>query len=690
MSNPLLEMTGLPPFSQIKPEHVEPAIDSLLADVCTAVDQRLEKYAGEYSWDNLIQPLEDLDDRLGRAWSPVSHMNSVVNSDALREAYNACLPKLSDYATQMGQNRRLYEAYQFIKDAPDFAELETAQQKIIDNALRDFHLSGVDLSEQKKNRFREIRQRLSQLTTRYEENVLDATQAWSILIEESGRLAGLPDSARAMAKQAAEQKEKSGWLFTLDFPSYYAVITYADDRSLREEIHQAYVTRASNLFALGGQTLDKWDNAEVMEDILGLRHESAQLLNYANYAERSLATKMADSPERVIGFLSDLAQRAKPVAEKEVQALRDYADEHYGMDDLQPWDISYYSEKLRQHTFDISQEELKPYFPETRVIPGMFEVVKRLYGLSIHIVEGIDSWHKDVRFYDVYDEDNTLRGQFYLDLYAREHKRGGAWMDDCIGRKREVDGCVQTPVAYLTCNLTPPIGEEAAQFTHDEVITLFHEFGHGLHHMLTKVDYLGVSGISGVAWDAVELPSQFMENWCWEKEALAFICGHVKTGDPLPDTLFDKMYAAKNFQSGMQMVRQLELSLFDFRMHREYDPAVKADRGQWVQKILDEVRAEVAVIKPASYNRFQNSFSHIFAGGYAAGYYSYKWAEVLSADAFSLFEEQGVFDASSGRKFLHNILEQGGAKEPMELFVDFRGREPQIDALLRHSGIAAE
>ena len=688
MSNPLLEMTGLPPFSRIKPEHVEPAIDTLLAEVRQAVEQRLDEYAGRYSWDNLVQPLEDMDDRLGRAWSPVSHMNSVVNSDALREAYNACLPKLSEYATEMGQNRRLYEAYKFIRDSAAFAELETAQQKIIDNALRDFHLSGVDLSEEKKNRFREICQRLSQLTTRYEENVLDATQAWSKLIEEEGRLEGLPESARAMAKQTAEQKKKQGWLFTLDFPSYYAVITYADDRALREEIHQAYVTRASDLFTLDGEKADQWDNAEVMEEILALRHESAQLLGYANYAERSLATKMADSPERVTGFLHDLAQRAKPVAEKEVQELRDYAREHYGMDNLQPWDIPYYSEKLRQHTFDISQEELKPYFPETRVIPGMFEVVKRLYGLSIQEVDGIDCWHKDVHFFDIYDEENELRGQFYLDLYARENKRGGAWMDDCIGRKRDADGRVQTPVAYLTCNLTPPVGDEPAQFTHDEVITLFHEFGHGLHHMLTRVDYLGVSGISGVAWDAVELPSQFMENWCWEKEALNLICGHVKTGDPLPDALFEKMYAAKNFQSGMQMVRQLEFSLFDFRMHLEYDPAEPSTRGQRVQKILDEVRAEVAVITPASYNRFQNSFSHIFAGGYAAGYYSYKWAEVLSADAFSLFEEQGIFNQDCGRKFLHSILEQGGSREPMELFVDFRGREPQIDALLRHSGIA--
>ncbi|NOZ36946.1 MAG: oligopeptidase A [Gammaproteobacteria bacterium] len=688
MSNPLLEMTDLPAFSRIKPEHIEPAIDILLSEIREMVNQRLDDYKDHYSWDTLIQPLEDMDDRLSRVWSPISHMNSVVNSDPLRKAYNACLPKLSEYATEMGQNRRLYEAYKFIKDSPDFAELDLAQQKIIDNALRDFHLSGVDLSTEKKTRYREIRQRLSQLTTRYEENVLDATQAWSILIEQESRLAGLPDSARAMAKQAAQQKEKTGWLFTLDFPSYHAVITYADDRSLREEIYHAYVTRASDLFPLQAPEAGTWDNADVMEEILALRHESAQLLGYANYAERSLVTKMADSPQRVTGFLHDLTQRAKPVAEKELQVLQDFAREHYSIDELQPWDMACYSEKLRQHIFDISQEELKPYFPETRVIPGMFEVVKRLYGLTIQEVEGIDCWHKDVRFFDIYDEDNELRGQFYLDLYARENKRGGAWMDDCVGRKRNPDGTLQTPVAYLTCNLTPPINDEPAQFTHDEVITLFHEFGHGLHHMLTQVDYTGVSGISGVAWDAVELPSQFMENWCWEKEALNLICGHVKTGDPLPDDLFDKMYAAKNFQSGMQMLRQLEFSLFDFRLHLEYDSTDKSKQAKRVQKILDEVRTEVAVIKPAPYNRFQNSFSHIFAGGYAAGYYSYKWAEVLSADAFSLFEEQGIFDPTSGRKFLHSILEQGGSKEPMELFVDFRGREPQIDALLRHCGIA--
>ncbi len=673
-------MTGLPPFSQITAEHVEPAIDILLAENRKTVEQLLAA-TGEYTWDNLIQPLEDMDDRLSRAWSPVSHMNSVVNSEALRNAYNACLPKLSEYGTEMGQNVRLYQAYKSIRDSGEYRQLDTAQKKVIDNALRDFHLSGVDLPSDKKARYKEIQQQLSKLTTRFEENVLDATQAWTKQIEDESRLAGLPESARAMAKQTAEQKQLNGWLFTLDFPSYFAVMTYADDRALRSDMHQAYVTRASDQ----GPNAGKWDNSQVMEDILALRHELAQLLGYQTYAERSLVTKMADTPARVLEFLHDLAKRSKPEADKELQELETFARNEYGVAQLEPWDIGYYSEKLRQHTYAISQEELKPYFPETSVIPGMFEVVQRLYGIHIQQVEGIDVWHPDVRCYEIRDEDGTLRGEFYLDLYARENKRGGAWMDDCIGRKRNIDGAIQTPVAYLTCNLTPPIGSEPALFTHDEVITLFHEFGHGLHHMLTRVDHVGVSGINGVAWDAVELPSQFMENWCWEKEALSLLARHYQTGENIPDELYNKMYAAKNFQSGMQMVRQLEFSLFDFRLHHEYVPA----KGARIQQILDGVRQEVAVIKPAAYNRFQHGFTHIFAGGYAAGYYSYKWAEVLSADAFSLFEEKGIFDHRTGLKFLHAVLEQGGTREPMELFIDFRGREPEIDALLRHSGIAA-
>ncbi len=679
--NPLLTMTGLPPFQHIRAEHVEPAIRSII-DSNRAQLQRLLKENDHYSWNNLVQPLEDMDDRLGRAWSPVSHMNSVVNSDELRDAYNNCLPLLSEYSTELGQNLELFKAYQSIHDSDEFKELDSAQKKVIENALREFHLSGVDLPEEKKKRFREIRQQLSKLTSKYEENILDATQGWEKHITDETQLAGLPESARAMAKQAAEAKGLEGWLFTLNFPSYYSVVSYADDRALREEMYQAYSTRASDQ----GPNAGKWDNSDIMEDILDLRHEMAVLLGFNNYAERSLATKMAETPEQVLSFLHDLARRSRPMAEKELAELTAFAKEHHGVDELQAWDIAYYGEKLRKHTFDFSQEDLKPYFPETKVIPGMFEVVKRLYGIEIREVEGIEVWHEDVHFYEIYDESAQLRGKFYLDLYARDKKRGGAWMDDCIGRKRNADGSIQIPVAYLTCNLTQPLGDEPALFTHDEVTTLFHEFGHGLHHMLTQIDEIGVSGINGVAWDAVELPSQFMENWCWEREALDLIAGHYKSGEPLPEDLFNKMYAAKNFQAGMQMVRQIEFSLFDFRMYYEYRPEMKGSGS--IQKILDEVRNEVAVVKPPAYNRFQHGFSHIFAGGYAAGYYSYKWAEVLSADAFSLFEEKGIFDAETGQAFLACVLEQGGSKEPMELFRDFRGREPQIDALLRHSGIA--
>ena len=681
MSNPLLEMSGLPPFSKIKVEHIEPAIDELLAENRSKLLKILSN--GEpYSWDNLVTPIEEMEDHLGRIWSPVSHMNSVVNSDELRDAYNNCLPKLSEYGTEMGQNVELYKAYQAIKDSAEFKKLDEAQKKIINNALRDFHLSGIDLPEEKKKRFRDIKQQLSKLTSKYEENVLDATQAWSKHIKDKKQLAGLPDSALAMAKQAAEAKELDGWLFTLNFPSYYAVITYADDRALREEIYQAYSTRASDQ----GPNAGKWDNSDIMNNILGLRHELSLLLGYQNYAERSLVTKMAEDPDQVLSFLHDLAKRSKSMAKQELSELTGFARQEHDVADLSAWDIAYYGEKLRQHTFDFSEEDLKPYFPETKVIPGMFAVVKRLYGISINEVDGVDTWHKDVHFYEIRDEKNELRGQFYLDLYSRDKKRGGAWMDDCIGRKRNIDGSLQIPVAYLTCNLTQPIGDDPALFTHNEVTTLFHEFGHGLHHMLTKVEYIDVSGINGVAWDAVELPSQFMENWCWECEALDLIAAHYQTGDAIPEELFNKMYAAKNFQAGMQMVRQIEFSLFDFRMYYEYQPESESTGS--IQRILDEVRSEVAVITPPSYNRFQHGFSHIFAGGYAAGYYSYKWAEVLSADAFSLFEEKGIFDSATGAAFLECVLEQGGTKEPMELFKKFRGREPEIDALLRHSGIA--
>ncbi|MBZ0072337.1 MAG: oligopeptidase A [Gammaproteobacteria bacterium] len=677
--NPLLGLTGLPPFSRITPDHVEPALDTLLAD-CRATVARVLGENTTYTWANLVQPIEDVEDRLSRAWSPVSHMNSVINSEALRAAYNACLPKLSEYGTEMGQNEALYQAYKQLADGPECVRLDTAQRKIIDNALRDFRLSGVALPLAQRERYKALMQELSSLQAKFEENLLDATNAWKLQITDQQRLRGLPDNATALARQTAEREGLEGWVFNLEYPSYYPVLTYADDRELRRELYTAYVTRASDEGPHAGQ----WDNGPTMERILALRHEAAQLLGFANYAERSLATKMAQSTDQVMRFLTDLADRSRPKAIADLDELHRFAREQHGVLELESWDIPYYSEKLRQHTYAISQEELKPYFPETRVLPGMFAVVNRLYGLNITAEQGVDSWHPDVRFYSIKDSTGQLRGQFYLDLYARPHKRGGAWMDDCIARRMTATG-LQTPVAYLTCNFSPPIGQDPALFTHDEVITLFHEFGHGLHHMLTQIDYAGVSGINGVAWDAVELPSQFMENWCWEREALDLIAGHYQTGEPLPQQLFERMTAAKNFQSAMQMVRQLEFSIFDFRLHRDYDPAT----GGRIYETLDAVRQQVAVLRPPAFNRFPHSFSHIFAGGYAAGYYSYKWAEVLSADAFAAFEEAGIFDHETGMRFLTSILERGGSREPMELFIDFRGREPTIDALLRHSGLAA-
>ncbi|MES9841756.1 MAG: oligopeptidase A [Candidatus Thiodiazotropha endolucinida] len=672
--NALINMQGLPAFSSITPDVVEPAMDQLLQENRQTIQQLLSSQQ-EYTWKNLIEPLEKAEDRLSRAWSPVSHMNAVVNNDELRTAYNAVLPKLSEYATEVGQNGQLCNAY---KQVAEEAGLDRAQQKLLQNALLDFHLSGVDLEEDKKQRFKEISQELSQLTTKFEENLLDATNAWSKLITDESDLQGLPESALALARQTAAQRDQEGWLLTLEYPSYLPVMTYADDRQLRREIYEAFATRASDQGPHAGQ----WDNTEAMERILELRHEQAGLLGFSNYADRSLAKKMARSSDEVIAFLTDLAERSRTQAERELNELREFTSERYGFDDLQAWDIGYYAEKLRQARHNICQEELKPYFPETRVLPGMFAVVERLYGIRIEETRGIDTWHPDVRFFEIRDSHNHLRGQFYLDLYARPKKRGGAWMDECATRFF-TDTVDQIPVAYLTCNFSPPVDGKPSLFTHDEVLTLFHEFGHGLHHLLTTVDYPAVAGINGVAWDAVELPSQFMENWCWEKAALDLISGHVDTGDPIPDELYRRMYTAKNFQSAMQMVRQLEFALFDFRIHREYDPR----RGGRIYEILQEVRQLVAVITPPAWNRFAHGFSHIFAGGYAAGYYSYKWAEVLSADAFSLFEERGIFNADTGQAFLREVLQQGGSRDAMELFVAFRGREPEIEPLLRHSGI---
>jgi oligopeptidase A len=674
--NPLIDYPGLPPFSAIKPEHVEPAMDALIASGRACIEQVLAN--GDFTWDGLVAPLEREDERLGKAFGPAGHLNATCQTDALRQAYNACLPKLSDYSTEVGQNVALYQAYQSLRDGDTFASLTPAQQKDIDNTLRDFRLSGVSLPDDKKQQYMENASRLSELTSRFSDNLLDATQSWGKHVTDADVLAGVPETALAGAADKAREKELEGWYLTLDFPVYYAVMCHSQNRELREEMYRAYTTRASDQ----GPDAGKYDNSQIMQEILSLRHKQAELLGFSHYGEKSLATKMASDVEQVMGFLKDLAKKSRPQAEKELEALRTFAREQ-GAGDLAPWDVAFWSERLREARYDISEEELRPWFPAEKVISGMFAIVEKLFGIRIAQRDGVDVWHPDVRFYDVSDEQGAHMASFYLDMYARSGKRGGAWMDDCQGRVRLIDGQLQKPVAYLTCNFAPPAGGKPGLLTHDEVVTLFHEFGHGLHHMLTEQEVGGVSGINGVAWDAVELPSQFMENWCWTEEGLAHISGHYETGEPLPDDKRERLLAARNFQSAMGMLRQLEFSLFDMRIHTEQDG--NAD----IQKILDEVRAEVAVMIPPDFNRFQHSFGHIFAGGYAAGYYSYKWAEVLSADAFSRFEEEGIFNTDTGREFRAKILAQGGSKEPMELFIDFRGREPDVEPLLRHSGIAA-
>ncbi|WP_063650020.1 oligopeptidase A [Aliivibrio fischeri] len=680
MSNPLLTFTDLPPFSQIKPEHIQPAVEQAIADCRAKIEEVLASDVTP-SWESIIVPLAETDDRLSRIWSPVSHLNSVKNSEAWREAYEACLPELSEYGTWVGQHKGLYEAYKSIKESEAFTSLSQAQQKTIIDELRDFDLSGIGLPADQQKRYGEISKRSSELSSNFSNNVLDATMGWSKHITDEKELSGLPESAMAAAKAAAEAKELDGWLLTLEMPSYLPVMTYCDNKLLRKEIYEAFVTRASDR----GPNAGKWDNSVIMEEELQLRHEIARLLGFGSYSDKSLATKMAESPTQVLGFLNDLATKAKPQGEREVEELKAFVKEEFGIDELDLWDITYYSEKLKQKLYQISDEELRPYFPESKAVSGLFEVLNRLFGMTVVEREGVDVWHESVRFFDIFDSTNTLRGSFYLDLYAREHKRGGAWMDECRVRRLTQEGELQTPVAYLTCNFNKPVGGKPALFTHDEVVTLFHEFGHGIHHMLTQIDVASVSGINGVPWDAVELPSQFLENWCYEEEALAFISGHYETGEPLPKEMLDKMLAAKNFQSAMFILRQLEFGLFDFTLHTNFDPEL----GGRVLETLAEVKAKVAVLPSVEWNRFSHSFGHIFAGGYSAGYYSYLWAEVLSADAFSRFEEEGIFNTETGQSFLNNILEMGGSEEPMELFKRFRGREPQVDAMLRHAGIGA-
>jgi oligopeptidase A len=679
--NPLLDFSDLPRFDAIKPEHVAPAISALL-DENRALVAQLEAPMQQVTWENFVEPLDNATEKLGRAWGIVGHLNAVADTPELRAAYNENLPKVTEFWTELGQNLALFDKYKALKTGAGYAALSAARKKIIENALRDFRLGGAELPQDKKERFAEIQEQQAALATKFSENVLDATNDYQLLIENEADLAGLPDDVKQAARAAAEKDGKPGFKFTLHFPSYFPVLQYADKRELRETIYRANATKASELGAK-----PEWDNTQNMAGILKLRDEEAKLLGFHNFAEVSLVPKMAETPQQVIGFLEDLAQRARPFAENDLAELRAFAQKELGLDTLEAWDVTYASEKLREQRYAFSEQEVKQYFPEPKVIEGLFRQVQSLFSVAIK-PDSASTWHKDVKFFRI-EKDGQLIGQFYLDLYARSGKRGGAWMDDACGRRRS-ESSLQTPVAYLTCNFTEPAVVDGkvkpALFTHDEVITLFHEFGHGLHHMLTQVDELGVSGIAGVEWDAVELPSQFMENFCWEWEVLQHMTAHAETGAPLPRALYDKMIAAKNFQSGLQTLRQVEFALFDMHLHFDHDP----HGSRTVQDVLNDVRHRVAVMIPPAFNRFPNSFSHIFAGGYAAGYYSYKWAEVLSADAYSAFEDAGAAGAAdAGRRFLAEILAMGGARPALESFKAFRGREPKIDALLRHNGMAS-
>ena len=682
--NPLLDFSSLPRFGDINPEHIAPALDQLLTDG-RALNEQLVADKAIPTWHNFMQPLIDADERLSRLWGQISHLNSVMNATLLREAYNTNLPKVTQYCTELAQNFALFKKVADIHTSPEFSSLSEARQRIIENQLRDFRLGGAELEEEKKTRFMAIREELSALCARFSDNVLDATNDFTWLVEDEKDLSGIPVDERQVAAEAAQEIGKSGWLFTLKAPSYGPLMQYADNRALRKIMYTAYITRASELSASAlatDQSKPDWNNAPLIIKILKLRSEEANLLGFANFSELSLATKMADTSQQVRDFLGDLARCARPFAEKDLAELREFAFIKFNMTDLQAWDISYVSEHLRQQRYDFSEQEVKQYFPEDSVLSGMFKLAENLYDLTIRAASS-PTWHETVRFYDILDANGRLAGQFYLDLYARSSKRGGAWMDSAITRRRVAAG-IQTPVAYLNCNFAAPVGGRCAQFTHDEVITLFHEFGHGLHHLLTQVEDLGVSGINGVEWDAVELPSQFMENFCWEWDVLQNLTRHVDTQKKLSRTLFDKMLAAKNFQSGLQTLRQIEFALVDMRLHSDFNP----NGTQTVQQLLDEVRDKTAVLAQPVFNRSINSFSHIFSGGYAAGYYSYKWAEVLSADAYSLFEEGGVFDLTPGLRFRDEILAVGGSRDAMKSFVAFRGRKPTIEALLRHSGLS--
>jgi oligopeptidase A len=676
--NPLLDFSGLPRFDEIKPEHVAPAIDQLLAAGRAAIEEAQRAPA---TWEAFVAPLEDANERLGRAWGQVAHLHAVMDNAPMREAYNASLPKISQYWTELGQNQALFEKYKELERSERFASLSPARKRIVHNALRDFRLGGAELPPGKKQRYAEIQEELAKLSARFSENVLDATNAFNLVIEDQKRLSGIPEDVLQAAREAAEKVGKPGWKFTLHAPSYMPVMQYADDRALRETLYRESATRASEF----GRP--EWDNTSLITRIVQLRRELAQLLGYRNFGEVSLEPKMAETPAQVLGFLDDLARHARPFAEKDVAELRAFSKDLLSIEDLQAWDVAYASEKLRAERYAFSDQEVKQYFPEDVVLAGLFRVAESLYQLRIVPAEA-PVWHDDVRFFEIRDATDSRVGQFYLDLYARETKRGGAWMDDAITRRRK-GAQIQTPVAHLNCNfsrpLSSPAGGKPALFTHDEVLTLFHEFGHGLHHLLTRIEDLGVSGINGVEWDAVELPSQFMENFAWEWDVLRHMSRNAGTGAALPRELFDKMLAAKNFHSGLAMLRQIEFAVFDMRLHCDFDPAA----GRSALELLEEVRGRIAVLRPPAYNRFPNNFSHIFAGGYAAGYYSYKWAEVLSADAYGYFEEHGILDPKIGGRFRDEILAVGGSRPAAESFRAFRGREPRVEALLRHSGMIA-
>lgn len=675
--NPLLAASELPDFAAIEPRHVVPAVEAILAEYREKVDALTA--AGPHDFDTLMLPLERLEQRLSRAWAPVGHLHSVADTPALREAYAEALEKIADFSAELGQNRALYEAVaQVERDHGD--TLDAAQRALIRHSLRDFRLSGVALEEPARSRFRAIANELSRLSTEFSNAVLDATDAWTYHISDEAQLAGIPESGRAVLGQYAIEKDLEGFLVTLQQPAVQAVLTYAEDRALREKVYFAYQTRASDQ----GPDAGRFDNSERIEAIMALRHEAAQLLGFANAAEESLATKMAESTVTVMEFMHDLAVRARPIAKGELAQLRTFAAQNLGLPDLEAWDIAYASEKLRQARYALDEEAIKPYFPAPAVMDGLFALTGKLYGITLKRREDVSVWHRDVRFYDLVDADGQVFAGVYLDLYARSGKRGGAWMDVCRARFRDGDNA-QRPVAFLTCNFAPPTADAPALLTHDDVLTLFHEFGHGLHHMLTEVELPSIGGIDGVEWDAVELPSQFMENFAWNREALDLFARHYRSGEKLPDALFQRMLDARHFQAGLFLVRQLEFGLFDFRLHLEYEPA----KGARPMQVLGDVRDQVAVVHPPAWQRFPHAFGHIFAGGYAAGYYSYLWAEVLSADAFEAFEAAGVIDRETGARFRREILAVGATRPALESFVAFRGRAPQPEALLRSYGLAA-